>query len=76
MARRVNSTKSKRRPKSGRRKDYTRSTALAMRSEVAQDLAEQQGHEILCNFFRDKAAASHRRQAKQAAHAARHGAKQ
>jgi len=75
MARKVNSTKSKRRPKSGRRKDYTRSTALALRTDEATGQAELQTFEIWNNKYRDTVAAKARREAKQAAHRARHGAK-
>jgi hypothetical protein len=74
MARKVNSTKSKRRPKSGRRKDYTRDTALALRSIEERNQSNSQNWEISRNYWRDVAAAEDRRKAKQAAHAARHGA--
>jgi hypothetical protein len=76
MARKVNNSKSKRRPKSGRRKDYTRTTALALRSPEAINLAFVQLGEIQENRLRDRQAEVRRSQAKQAAHAARHGAKQ
>lgn len=76
MARKVNHTKPKSRPKSGRRKDYTRETALALRTPEAQIRSAYQAQEILENRLKDREAEIRRSFDKQAAHAARHGAKQ
>jgi hypothetical protein len=72
MARKTNSTKSKRRRKSGRRKDYTRATALKMRSAEARVLAGKQREEIFCCQLQEAHAARELKAVKQAAHAARH----
>lgn len=75
MARKTNHTKSKSRPKSGRRKDYTAPTALALRTPEAQILSAYQSQEILERRLKDREAEIRRSFDKQAAHFARHGAK-
>jgi hypothetical protein len=76
MSQNHSTSKPGRRPKNKRRKDYTRTTALAMRSEEAIGRANQQNLEIFSGWLKTQARAVARRRARDEAHAARHGAKQ
>ncbi len=64
MARKCNTSASKRRNKSKNRRDYTRETTLALRSPGANRTAHQQEMEVLYSIGKDIIAAHARREAR------------